>query len=199
MKGKLIKIEERWMVGTVCYADLWSNYMPLHLDDESLWMFAELNEEWKDKLDGKEVEFEIVRYCKKHNSDPSKNSVCTLDCGYDEVSYAKLIPSKEQQKELITEIMNLDAKDGLYDTVNELDKLAEKTFKGDDATTFVQREIWKDGYNKAKETLYTEEQVNQEMIDFAEWCRIQYRLNGETFLIEQLFSEYKSLKQPKKD
>jgi hypothetical protein len=38
-----------------------------------------------------------------------------------------------------------------YDTISELDKLAEKTFKGDDATTFVQREIWKDGYKKAKE------------------------------------------------
>jgi hypothetical protein len=45
------------------------------------------------------------------------------------------------------------------DTVNEVDKLAEETFKGDDATTFVQREIWKDGYKKAKETLYTEEDM----------------------------------------
>ena len=77
--------------------------------------------------------------------------------------YAKLISSKEQQKQIITEIMDLDAKDGLYDTVNELDKLAEETFKGDDATTFVQREIWKDGYKKAKETLYTEEQVRKAM------------------------------------
>ena len=34
---------------------------------------------------GKEVYFEIERYCKKHNSDPSKNSVCTLDCGYEEI------------------------------------------------------------------------------------------------------------------
>jgi alcohol dehydrogenase class IV len=75
--------------------------------------------------------------------------------------------NKESQKELIKEIMDLDAKDGLYDTVNdtvnELDKLAEKTFKGDDATVFVQREIWKDGYKKAKETLYTEEQVREAM------------------------------------
>jgi hypothetical protein len=67
--------------------------------------------------------------------------------------------NKEQQKQLITEIMNLDAKDGLYDTVSELDKLAEKTFKGDDATVFVQREIWKDGYRKAQET----------RIDFLVW------------------------------
>jgi len=27
--------------------------------------------------------------------------------------------NKEQQKQLITEIMDLDAKDGLYDTVND--------------------------------------------------------------------------------
>jgi hypothetical protein len=76
--------------------------------------------------------------------------------------------SKEQQKQLITEIMDLDAKDGLYDTVNdtvnELDKLAEETFKGDDATTFVQREIWKDGYRKAKEILYTEAAKKAERI-----------------------------------
>jgi hypothetical protein len=96
------------------------------------------------------------------------------------------IGNKESQKELIKEIMDLDAKDGLYDTVNELDKLAEETFKGDDATTFVQREIWKDGYKKAKETLYTEEQVK--------------------FIVEKsretgLTAEYLmlSLKQPKKD
>jgi hypothetical protein len=78
------------------------------------------------------------------------------------------IGNKESQKELIKEIMDLDAKDGLYDTVNdtvnELDKLAEETFKGDDATTFVQREIWKDGYNKAKETLYTEAAKKAERI-----------------------------------
>jgi hypothetical protein len=49
---------------------------------------------------------------------------------------------------------------------DELDKLAEKTFKGDDATTFVQREIWKDGYRKAKETLYPVENVTRfEVID----------------------------------
>ena len=80
--------------------------------------------------------------------------------------------NKEQQKQLITEIMDLDAKDGLYDTVNELDKLAEETFKGDDATTFVQREIWKDGYNKAKETLYTE--ISDEEIEkAAKKCRFE--------------------------
>jgi hypothetical protein len=46
-----------------------------------------------------------------------------------------------------------------------------------------------------QETLYTEEQVNQKMIDFAQWCRTNNKLNDENLLIEQLFSEYKSIKQ----
>jgi hypothetical protein len=63
--------------------------------------------------------------------------------------------SKEQQKQLITEIMDLDAKDGLYDTVNdtvnELDKLAHQynpVMKLD--AEFI-RAGFKAGYNKAKE------------------------------------------------
>jgi hypothetical protein len=99
---------------------------------------------------------------------------------------------KEQQKQLITEIMEEDAKDGLYDTVNELDKLAEKTFKGDDATTFVQREIWKDGYRKAQETLYTEEQVREAI-------RIAKSAQNETAFIYEEEEIIQSLKQPKKD
>jgi hypothetical protein len=95
------------------------------------------------------------------------------------------IGNKESQKELIKEIMDLDAKDGLYDTVNDTVKELIEQGKQLEA--------------RAKQTLYTEEQVNQEMIDFAEWCRTQYKVNGDVFLIEQLFSEYKSLKQPKKD
>ena len=38
--------------------------------------------------------------------------------------------------------------------------------------------------------LYTEEQVNQKMIDFAQWCRT----HDKNLLIEQLFSEYKQTK-----
>jgi hypothetical protein len=99
------------------------------------------------------------------------------------------IGNKESQKELIKEIMDLDAKDGLYDTVNELDKLAEKTFKGDDATVFVQREIWKDGYKKAQETLYTEEQVREAM-------SMARKLSGVAYTNDEIIQ---SLKQPKKD
>ncbi len=91
---------------------------------------------------------------------------------------------KERQKQLITEIMELDAKDGLYE--DEVDKLAHQynpVMKLD--AEFI-RAGFKAGYNKAKETLYTEEQVK--------------------FIVEKsretgLTAEYLmlSLKQPKKD
>ena len=108
--------------------------------------------------------------------------------------------------------MDLDAKDGLYDhigdtnemvndtvndTVNELDKLAEENFKGDDATTFVQREIWKDGYRKAKETLYTEEQV-REAINLAR-VKIDKEYYAKPTLRYSPDEIIQSLKQPKKD
>jgi hypothetical protein len=64
------------------------------------------------------------------------------------------IGNKESQKELIKEIMDLDAKDGLYE--DEVDKLAHQynpVMKLD--AEFI-RAGFKAGYNKAKETLYTE-------------------------------------------
>ena len=194
MKGTLYKTKQGWVVSRCVgdgVAEVWEERLPLHPDDESLWMFAELNEEWKDKLDGKEVDFEIV--------DEFTHPELYTNVGWgDGIKYAKLIPSKEQQKELITEIMDLDAKDGLYDTVNDtVNKMAEEMYGKGKVPDYEEGFI--DGFNKAKETLYTEEQVNQKMIDFAQWCRTHNKLNGETFLIEQLFSEYKSLKQPKKD
>jgi hypothetical protein len=155
--------------------------LPLHPDDVK---FLEDCNLVFDNLEARvavnpDVEFEIVVH-----EETSKH-------------YAKLISSKEQQKQLITEIMELDAKDGLYDTVNdtvnELDKLAEETFKGDDATTFVQREIWKDGYRKAKETLYTEEQVREAI----NMCH-QY-IFGYNLIESKIIEIIKSLKQPKKD
>jgi hypothetical protein len=78
--------------------------------------------------------------------------------------------------------------------LNELDKLAEETFKGDDATTFVQREIWKDGYRKAKETLYTEEQVENILIEYVKTNPTK------PYSVIKWFRKYiQSLKQPKKD
>ena len=91
MKGKLHKTEQGWVVEYAKHSEL-----PLHPDDEH-YSYAIEDSDW----DGKEVEFEIVM-----QEETSEH-------------YAKLIPSKEQQKQLITEIMDLDAKDGLYDTVND--------------------------------------------------------------------------------
>lgn len=84
--------------------------------------------------------------------------------------------------------------------LNELDKLAEKTFKGDDATVFVQREIWKDGYKKAKSTLYTEEQVR----DLMYWAskmtlEVWHKHKSEQRVMVELHEKIQSLKQPKKD
>ena len=183
MKGKLIKIEERWMVGTVCYADLWSNYMPLHLDDESLWMFAELNEEWKDKLDGKEVEFEIVKKV------PSEHDV-THGTFVVYKNYAKLISSKEQQQ--VTEIE--DSKDvvetmarDFYWSRQPKGKFMAESSRPDMVIGYVE------GYNKAKEDLFTEEQVRKAMFEAYVECE-----NGNNFFNVQ-DKIIQSLKQPKKD
>jgi hypothetical protein len=79
---------------------------------------------------------------------------------------------KEQQKQLITEIMDLDAKDGLYE--DEVDKLAHQynpVMKLD--AEFI-RAGFKAGYNKAKEIQKEQSQpeISDEEIEKAgkEWC-----------------------------
>jgi hypothetical protein len=113
----------------------------------------------------------------------------------------------EQAKEIHKQEI-VDAKDGLYQDTShrgytrpdDIDKFEQDAWDNYEhvegnlySTTF--RNAFKLGYNKAKEILYTEEQVNQKMIDFAQWCRTHNKLNDENLLIEQLFSEYKSIKQ----
>jgi hypothetical protein len=162
---------------------------------------------------------------------------------------------KEQQKQLITEIMDLDAKDGLYDTVNdtvtrcpkcnseeveamtprtiyscgssdydqrpgtflqsdkckqndtvsELDKLAYKynpVMKLD--AEFI-RAGFKAGYKKAKETLYTEEQVRMAIehtltLVGDNWSDIRFCLKADKFTpIRKPIEEFiQSLKLTKK-
>jgi hypothetical protein len=87
--------------------------------------------------------------------------------------------------------MDLDAKDGLYDTVNdtvnELDKLAYQynpVMKLD--AEFI-RAGFKAGYLKAKETLYTEEQVREAM-------SMARKLSGVAYTNDEIIQ---SLKQPK--
>jgi hypothetical protein len=58
------------------------------------------------------------------------------------------IGNKESQKELIKEIMDLDAKDGLYDHIGDTNEMVSPTYTGE--------------YPFPKqETLYTEEQVRK--------------------------------------
>jgi len=123
----------------------------------------------------------------------------------------------EQQKELIKEIMDLDAKDGLYEDAShrgnprpdDVEKLAANLANPNGDKT----DNWEEGYLYAKETLYTEEQV----IKFAEWCRDKavsetvygnvektnnWELRGQQKVLttKELLQEFvKSLKQPKKD
>jgi hypothetical protein len=100
---------------------------------------------------------------------------------------------KEQQKQLITEIMDLDAKDGLYE--DEVDKLAHQynpVMKLD--AEFI-RAGFKAGYNKAKETLYTEEQIMEAMLQISEYYadNLGKEIDGHKKALEII----QSLKQPK--
>jgi len=169
MKGTLHKTEQGWVVEYAKHSEL-----PLHPDEDELKMVMILNVPVCE-FEGKEVEFEIVIH-----EETSKH-------------YAKLIPSKEQQKELITEIMDLDAKDGLYDTVNDtVNKMAEEMYGKGKVPDYEEGFI--DGYKKAQETLYTEEQVR--FIICKSFLlgvdRGEYSKDFEDRMIE-------SLKQPKKD
>jgi hypothetical protein len=69
MKGTLTKTEQGWMVGTVCYADIWSQYIPLHPENVKQVL---------DSMDGMYVDFEIFHL----STDP---------LGRDVKPYAKLI------------------------------------------------------------------------------------------------------------
>lgn len=208
MKGTLHKTEQGWVVEYAKHSEL-----PLHHDDESLWMFAELKEGWKDKLDGKEVEFEIVKVWER-NTD---RNIPTLD---DFEHYAKLIPSKEQQKQFITEIIEEDAKDGLYEDdverfsfKHELQNLINEHSmeNGSDTPDFIlasflysclesfnhavrQREQF---YNKAKETLYTDliNWIDNEMLLNEQYKDSPRLKEGATMVKVHI----QSLKQPKKD
>jgi hypothetical protein len=124
---------------------------------------------------------------------------------------------KSEQKRLIEEIMDLDAKDGLYDTVNDtvndvdadfpiehklasvwvFDTNASKWSNNDD-TAGDNHASFIAGYRKAKSTLYTEEQVRE---------AIKYALNEAKEAVLWIYTYHnivsdkfiQSLKQPKKD
>ena len=110
--------------------------------------------------------------------------------------------NKKQQTRLITEIMEEDAKDGLYE--DDVEKLADKHVESLGFITFTndysneRRSSFIDGYKKSKETLYTEEQVREaikyalnEAKDAVLWIDTYHNIVSDKFI--------QSLKQPKKD
>ena len=132
MKGTLHKtIKGEWVVRVVseetpeCDTIVeHGNQYPLHPNLEKYYFLDE-------DAEGGEVEFEIVRYCKKHNSDPSKNSVCTIDCGYEEVSCAKLINPKKINLEEMPKEEWEEARNPAYKYFNIDLEYPELTLKGD--------------------------------------------------------------------
>ena len=131
MKGKLIKDNEGWWVQHKAKGlDGNQEYIAesmLHPDD-----VKQIEEDAKvfDNIEARiatypDVEFKIVTEVVASVGNSEEQDEYTI-------SYARLIPSKEEQKQLITEIMDLDAKDGLYEdkikvTIKK-DSEAEKVF-----------------------------------------------------------------------
>lgn len=72
--------------------------IPLHPDSESLWMFAELKEGWKDQLEGKEVQFEIVMDKPDHR--------------YSQTPYAKIIVEEKEYHQGIYQ-QDMENKEGI--------------------------------------------------------------------------------------
>jgi hypothetical protein len=65
----------------------------------------------------------------------------------------------------------------------------------DTDVNYMERRAFVNAYNKAKETLYTEE----EAIDFHKWAFQKVRIEESDKTTKELFAEWQSLKQPKKD
>ena len=194
MKGKLIYDQDGWWVQhSATSPDGKESFQVdtmLHPDDVK---FLEDCNLVFDNLEARininpDVEFEIVTEVVMSVGNSEEQDEYTI-------RYAKLIPSKEQQKQLITEIMDLDAKDGLYE--DEVDKLADKHVESLGFITFTndysneRRSSFIDGYKKSKETLYTEEDMLNAFYDG--WLSKDLIWK----VAKKLFKE--SLKQPKKD
>jgi hypothetical protein len=188
MKGTLHKLSKGWTIwynddhigGNVSFVDS----LPLHPDD-----VKEINELSKifDNVDarynGQEVEFEMTYHWDETIPQP--------------ISVGRLIKTKE------------DDKDGSYETVNDVEKLAAKHYP-----QFYKYSLGRDrigferGYNLAKEMLYTEEQVrellyyyNLEIKKHLLSYPIEHSLHSKMCDgINDVRNTYiQSLKQPKKD
>ena len=189
MKGTLYKTEEGWFVGNAKHSEL-----PLHPDNVKICnQYGDYSIDW----DSKEVEFEIVT----ENYEDDKG--CT---------YAKLINHPVEPNEMIDHIGDANKmvcmfeprtdtssatickhcgkEKFLHDHVPDVGKMVEEY----GATVNQLYKEWlkigfEAGYTKAKETLYTEEQVR-------EVIRNCFKSNAMGFLVTE-DDMIRTIKQPK--
>ena len=138
MKGVFLKLEKGWVIE---YIDnhLERNFISLHPSDHIT--------NKTQRVDGKEVEFEIVHL----STDP---------LGRDVKTYAKLVDKlgNEDVPKLGYDVWEA----GLEDELNKLPytkHLDDGQYNDGQLAGFELGATW--GYNKAKETLYTDEQVRE--------------------------------------
>ena len=178
MKGTLHKTETGWVVR-------YRETTPLSITTETLPLHRDdisdilSNPDSKiENLVGKEVEFEIVNKLWGVNDDV--------------IPYAKLI------KPNVDKVVEND----IYEMAQEY------AIKSHSPNREARRKGFVDGYNKAKETLYTEEQIRKAYYQGAAdvhdkctdrtWRGVETKVDIE--LLKKLNAEYiQSLKQPKKD
>ena len=155
MKGKLIKTEEGWMVGTVCYADIWSELLPLYeetFDPNTKQLIIPLE-------DGKQVEFEMVNY----------DGNTKMSEGW--IGYAKIITAREQTNgERFEEFMRtVEGYPELEGTMNLCEDIIEKK------TGKMTEEEWQAAENNPKPkytpgkgiSFYIENEISDEEIEKA--------------------------------
>lgn len=172
MKGKLVKTKQgKWMVGTVLYANTWSNYIPLHpYDVKQINADAQVFDNIEARIAAySDVEFDIV----KEYTDSYTNQV---------QKYAKLIHHSVDTNEMVED--------------DEVEKLAIDCYTeggkyglADDA---MDREIsyFAKGYNKAKSSLYTQEDIDNLLSMYTDDAPVSY--------VKRDYKKYlPSLKQPK--
>lgn len=145
MKGKLYRKTEGWMVfyvekNSAYTSTSYQKSLPLHPDNSTVILYEKHPLDW----DGKEVDFEIVNE--------------SWD-GYKGCTYAKLINQVPDVRKMVEDDVEKFA----------LKYIDDEWSDADDTVRFGIEVGVKIGYNKAKETLYTEEQL-REVIEDARDC-----------------------------
>jgi hypothetical protein len=164
MKGTLMKTDQGWMVN--CNYSINKNdweTLPLHPD------FIEMMDTCFTSKFTQEVEFEFVTEWENG------------EVGVNGLTYAKLIHHPVDTNKMIDHVPDVGK------MVEDVEKLAEKyPYGGREGS---KRLAFIDGYNTAKETLYTEEQVR-------EVIRNCFKSNSLGFLITE-DDMMRTIKQPK--